>query len=376
MTITGRIPGKPGLWEVRWDAGRIDSVTAVDPWRGDKRADTHGRWITPGLFDLQLNGIGGINYTSAEITVDQLARADGLIRACGVTRYCPTLITCGLETACAVLDVFNTAWERGAIPGAWGIHLEGPWISPEDGFRGVHRLEFVRDPDVGVLERLHERARGRIRLLTVAPERPGAEELIRHAAGRGIVVCLGHTSASPSDIATAIRAGARMSTHLFNGCARLVDRHRNPIFSQLSEDGLYAGFIADGHHIPFSTLRIGLRAKGMERSVLVSDIAFLSGLADGEYEMEGNTVELRAGGLWVKGSWMLSGAARTLDRDVELLARESEPGIEQALLMATRNPAAAAGDPGWADLVPGRGGPVAVFSWDGDRLGLEERLGF
>jgi N-acetylglucosamine-6-phosphate deacetylase len=253
---------------------------------------------------------------------------------------------------------------------------EGPWISPEDGFRGVHRLELVRDPDIGVLERLRERARGRLRLLTVAPERPGAEELIRHAAARGIVVCLGHTNASPSDIANAVRAGARMSTHLFNGCARLVDRHRNPIFSQLAEDGLYAGFIADGHHIPFSTLRIGLRAKGPERSVLVSDIAFLSGLADGEYEMEGNTVELRAGGLWVKGSWMLSGAARTLDRDVELLGRESEPGMEQALLMATRNPAAAAGDLGWADLVPGREGPVAVFSWDGHSLGLEERLGF
>jgi N-acetylglucosamine-6-phosphate deacetylase len=108
----------------------------------------------------------------------------------------------------------------------------------------------------------------------------------------------------------------------------------------------------------------------------VSDIAFLSGLPDGDYTMEGNAVELQSGGLWVKGSYLLSGAVRTLEQDVELLARESEPGIEQALLMATRNAAAAAGDPAWAELVEGRVGPIAVFAWDGHRLVLEDRAGF
>ncbi len=372
MRVRGRIPGKPGLWDLSWDSGRIEALDLVDPGH----ADTRTRWITPGLFDLQINGIGGINFTAADRSAEELARADALIRDKGISRYCPTIITCAEKTALAAIDAFRAAWDAGAIPGAWGLHLEGPWISPEDGFRGVHRLELVRDPDVDALERLRQRAGGRLRLLTVAPERPGAEALIRHAAGRGITVCLGHTNASAADVDRAVRAGARGSTHLFNGCARLVDRHRNPVFAQLAEDALYACFIADGHHVPFPTLRIGLRAKGTARSVLVSDIAPLSGLADGDYTMEGNAVELRDGGLFVKGSYMLSGAARTLEQDVQLLSREAEPGIEQALLMATANPASLAGDPGWAELQPGRTGPIAVFAWDGKRLALENRLGF
>jgi N-acetylglucosamine-6-phosphate deacetylase len=362
----------PGLWDVRWETGRVQSMTMLDPAFND----AHTRWITPGLFDLQVNGIGGINYTSPELTVEQLARADKLIRDRGVTRYCPTIITCDFETACASINTFNAAWDKGSIPGAWALHLEGPWISPEDGFRGVHRREFVRDPDIRDLDTLNDRARGKLRILTLAPERPGAEEMIRHAAGRGITVSIGHSNASAGDVAAAVRAGARMSTHLFNGCVRLVDRHRNPIFSQLAEDGLYGCFIADGHHVPFTTLRIGLRAKGLARSVLVSDIAPLSGMQDGDYVMEGNPVELRGGGLWVKGSYLLSGAVRTLDQDVELLSRETEPGIEQVLLMATRNPAAAVGDPAWAELSTGREGPLAIFTWDGHKLILDGRAGF
>ena len=167
-----------------------------------------------------------------------------------------------------------------------------------------------------------------------------------------------------------------MSTHLFNGCARMLHRHSNVVYAQLSDDALCAGFIADGHHVPFATLRIGIRTKGVARSILVSDLAPLSGLPDGDYEMEGNTVELRGGGLRVKGTGLLSAAARTLREDVELLARQAEPGIESALLMATRSPAAVMGDLQWADLHEGRRGPIAVFSWDGTRLVLEERIGF
>jgi N-acetylglucosamine-6-phosphate deacetylase len=372
MRVTGRIPGRPGSWEVSWEKGTITSLTPA----GDAPAGPEGRWITAGLFDLQVNGIGGINFTNPGLTVEQLARADQLLRDHGVTRYCPTIITCSLETAGIVIDVFRSAWDLGMIPAAWGLHLEGPWISPEDGFRGVHRREYVRDPSIAELDQLAARANGRLKLLTVAPERPGADELVAHAAAAGIVVSLGHTNAAPADVARAVRSGATMSTHLFNGCAKLVDRHASPIMSQLAADELYGCFIADGHHVPIPTLKVGLRAKGASRSVLVSDIAFLSGLADGEYVMEGNPVELRAGGLFVKGSWMLSGAARTLEQDVEVLAREAEPGLEQCLFMATRNPATAMGDPSWADLAPGREGPLAVFAWDGHRLALDSRSGF
>jgi N-acetylglucosamine-6-phosphate deacetylase len=370
--VRGRIPGRAGLWETLHVDGRVEEISCVDP----DFAQDFCLWITPGLFDLQINGISGINFSRPGVSTEELARADRLIREHGVSRYCPTLITASRETTLSALSAFDDAWRAGALGAAWGIHLEGPWISPEDGSRGIHQLRFVREPDPKELAVFQRQSGGRIRILTVAPERPGAEALIRAASRDGITVSLGHTCAEPSDIEMAVRAGARMSTHLFNGCARMMGRHSNVIYSQLAEDSLYACFIADGHHVPFPTLRIGIRAKGATRSILVSDIVHLSGLPEGEHEMEGNRVELRDGGLWVKGSWQLSGAARTLEQDVELLARQAEPGIEQALLMATRNPAAALGDPDWAEIRKGRTGPIAVFSWDGSRLLLQKRIGF
>jgi N-acetylglucosamine-6-phosphate deacetylase len=372
MIIRGRIPGRQGLWELSYVKEMVESLSCKDP----SFAEEHCRWITPGLFDLQINGIAGINFTDVSLDQAQLERADALIRSGGVSRYCPTIISCSLETARAVLGTFSRAWDNGRIPGAWAIHLEGPWISSLDGSRGIHRTEHVREVSLYEWGALNQVAMGRIRLLTLAPELPGALDLVKSAVGAGTIVSLGHTAASAADVTAAVRAGARMSTHLFNGCARLLDRHSNVVYSQLSEDGLYACFIADGHHVPFATLRIGIRAKGVAKSILVSDLAHLSGLPEGDYEMEGNRVELRGGGLRVKGTSQLSGAARTLREDVELLAREAEPGIDSALLMATRSAAAAVGDLAWADLQAGRRGPVAVFSWDGLHLLLEERLGF
>jgi N-acetylglucosamine-6-phosphate deacetylase len=370
--IRGRIPGRPGLWELERDNDRITRLDCRD----ESFSEVRCRWITPGLFDLQVNGIGGIHFTDPSLTTDQAARADALIRDSGASRYCPTVITCALQTAKTVLAVLARAREDGRIPGARAVHLEGPWLSDADGARGIHRREHIRDVSLSEWAALQEAAGGWIGIVTLAPERSGALELIRQAAAAGIVVSLGHTEASPEEIGAAVDAGAAMSTHLFNGCARMLGRHSNVVFSQLAEDGLRACFIADGHHVPFPTLRIGIRTKGVARSVLVSDLAHLSGLPEGEYEMEGNLVELRDGGLRVKDSNVLSGAARTLAEDVQWLARQPEPGIEAALLMATCNPAEAMGDRSWSDLRPGRQGPIAVFSWNGEHLQLEERIGF
>jgi N-acetylglucosamine-6-phosphate deacetylase len=350
----------------------VQGVSCRDP----SFSEEHCLWITPGLFDLQINGIAGVNFTDPSLSMEKIEHSDEQIRSGGVSRYCPTIISCSLDTARSVLAIFRQAWDDHRLQGAWGIHLEGPWISEADGTRGVHRREHVRPVSVAEWDLLQGAAGGRIRILTLAPELPRALDLVKRAARAGTVVSLGHTAASPAQIAAAVEAGARLSTHLFNGCAQMLDRHSNVVYAQLSEDALRAGFIADGHHVPFSTLRIGIRTKGVEKSILVSDLSPLSGLPDGDYEMEGNRVELRNGGLRVKGTSLLSGAARTLREDVELLARESEPGIEAALLMATRSPAAAVGELSWAELRPGRRGPIAVFSWDGTHLELKERLGF
>lgn len=139
---------------------------------------------------------------------------------------------------------------------------------------------------------------------------------------------------------------------------------------QLAEDRLWACFIADGHHVPRAALRVGLRAKGWRRSILVSGISRFPGLPDGEYEMEGRRIEKRDGGVFVKGSPLLWGASRTLDEDVALLARDTEPGIERCLLMAGAHPTEALGEPGWAEVATGRRGPLVAFSWDGRALAV------
>ena len=183
-TIRGRIPGRAGLWEVLYRDGLVDKVTCVDAgFCGDRCL-----WITPGLFDLQINGIAGVSFTSASLSTEELARADRLIRDHGISRYCPTLITSSRETTLAALGAFDAAWRGGALPAAWGIHLEGPWISPEDGYRGIHQLAFVRDPDPEELDIFQRRSGNRIRILTLAPERPGAEALVRSASRDGITV--------------------------------------------------------------------------------------------------------------------------------------------------------------------------------------------
>jgi len=371
MTVRGRMPGRPGMWEVSFEGGAVSSSACVEPGSPEERRT----WITPGLFDLQVNGIRGIDFADPKITVDGLAKADGHLRQKGVSRYLATIITRDAASLEAILARFAEARARGVIPGTAGIHLEGPFISPEDGYRGVHQRRFVRDPDPAELERFQRAAAGFIRLVTIAPERPGAEAFIRSAVAMGIRVAMGHTAATAAETSRAADAGLTLGTHLFNGCAQLVDRHANAIYAQLAEDRLWGCFIADGHHVPMPALRVGLRAKGWARSILVSDVTWFSGLPDGAYEMENREVEKHDGGVFVKGSPLLSGAARTLDEDVSLLARQSEPGIERCLLMATTNPAAALGDPAWAEIAPGRRGPLVVFGWDGRDLVPQRIMG-
>ena len=169
-TLHGRIPGRPGTWEVTVDDMLITAMTCRDA----SAAGVTGSSITPGLFDLQINGITGINFTDASVTPDQLQHADSAIRAWGISRYCPTIITSSFETALAVLKVFAGEWGAGRLPAAWAIHLEGPWISDQDGARGIHHRELVRDVSLSEWDALQAAAGGRIRVLTLAQERHGS----------------------------------------------------------------------------------------------------------------------------------------------------------------------------------------------------------
>jgi N-acetylglucosamine-6-phosphate deacetylase len=226
-------------------------------------------------------------------------------------------------------------------PAIAGLHIEGPYISPEDGYRGAHPRAHVRAASVDDFERHQEAARGRIRLLTLAPEVSGALSLIEHAVKRGVRVALGHTAATPDQIRDGVRAGATLSTHLGNGCAQMIPRHPNVIWEQLANDRLHASFIVDGHHLPASTVKVMLRAKTPARSVLVTDAIMAAGSPPGRYRLGGLEVELSADGrVAPPGAPYLAGSALTMDRAVGLAVTLGNVSLGEALAMASTQPAA------------------------------------
>lgn len=164
-----------------------------------------------------------------------------------------------------------------------GIHLEGPFISSEDGPRGAHGKSFVTSPNWELFQRWQEAAEGRIAFVTMSPEWPEADAFIRRCADSGVTVSIGHTNASPDQIRSAIGAGARVSTHLGNAAHLMLPRHPNYIWEQLAADELWACMIADGFHLPESVLKVFMKVKG-DKTILVSDAVYLSGLEPGRYD--------------------------------------------------------------------------------------------
>lgn len=290
----------------------------------------------PGLFDLQVNGFGGIDFNAPGLTDDQVDAALARMRATGVTRCLPTLITSSFDEFSAAARVI-ARMSRDAIA---GLHMEGPYISPEDGARGAHRREHVIAASVEDFRRRQDAAGGRIRLVTLAPEVPGAVSLIEHLVDAGVRVAIGHTAASPAQIADAITAGATMATHLGNGCAQMLPRHPNAIWELLAADEVSASFIVDGHHLPPATVKAMVRAKGSMRTILVTDAIAAAGCAPGRYRIGGVDCDLDAGGrVSLPGTPYLAGSAVTMDRAIANTVRFAGVSIDDAVAMASTNPA-------------------------------------
>jgi N-acetylglucosamine-6-phosphate deacetylase len=297
---------------------------------------------TPGLVDLQVNGFAGVDFGDPALTPERLLQAIGAIEETGVTRFLPTLITSSLPvfSACARTIV------RTAHAAVAGLHMEGPYISPEDGFRGAHVRAFVRGADLDDFRRRQEAAEGRIRLVTLAPEAPGALRLVEHLVASGVRVALGHTAATGAQIADAVRAGATLSTHLGNGCAGVLPRHPNVIWEQLGEDRLLASFIVDGHHLPPATVRSMIRAKTPARTILVTDAIAAAGMPPGRYTLGGQAVELSATGrVAAPGASHLAGSALRLDVAIGNTVRFSGLSLEEVMPMASTRPAEYLGIP-------------------------------
>ena len=228
---------------------------------------------------------------------------------------------------------------RCEAPAILGLHLEGPYISPEDGARGAHRREDTAPASIDDFKRRQDAAGGRVRLVTLAPEVPGALALIEHLRDTGVRVAIGHTAATPEQVRMPIRAGATLSTHLGNGCAQMLPRHPNFIWEQLAADELMASIIVDGHHLPPATVKTMVRAKTPRRVVLVTDAIAAAGQPPGEYRLGAVTVRLDENGrVAVPGQPNLAGSALSMDRAVANTVRFAGVTLEDALAMASTQP--------------------------------------
>src|SRR5215471_12770050 len=300
-------------------------------------------YLAPAFIDLQVNGYAGVDYNHPDTSHEDIARSLAAQFATGVARLYPTVITGGRAEMCACLR--NLADARESLPlgeAMDGFHVEGPHICSEDGPRGAHPRQHVRPPDFDEFRRWQEAARGAIRIVTLSPEWPEAPRYIERIAAEGVVASIGHTQATAEQIADAVSAGATLSTHLGNGAHQLLRRHPNYIWEQLAEDQLMADFIVDGIHLGQAFLKTALRAKGIERSVLVTDASTPAGASPGRYALADQAVDLTPDGRVVlAGTDRLAGSALNMRRGVENLMQIAGLPLADAVRMATTNAARA-----------------------------------
>lgn len=294
-----------------------------------------------GLCDLQVNGYNGIDFSDHDLTVDQIEQLCQELARLGVTRFLPTLTTnsqdrlaAGMKTIARAVEVGNLAKQM-----IVGIHLEGPYISAQDGARGAHPLEHCRPPSASEFRKFQDAANGLIRILTLSPEYENAEEFIKQIATE-VIVSIGHTAASVSQIRVAIQAGATMATHLGNGMPDQIKRHPNHLWELLAADDVHIGLIADGAHLPDATLKSFVRAKSPDRCFFVSDSTGLSGRSPGVYRGAGlGKVEVTSDKrLVIAGQdQYLAGAYKPLIESIPTAVAADAADFNTALAMASQN---------------------------------------
>ncbi len=326
--------------------GRIKAVQPADRPDEKIRPSKQAKkwpWVAPGLVDAQMNGYAGQEFSSASLTPEGVAVIGARMDAFCVTRTYPTVTTNSPQIMAHAVRTIAAACGGSAVVTRQfpGIHVEGPFLSPHDGPRGAHPLEFILAPDWDEFQRLQDAAAGMIRILTVSPEYDRSSEFIRRVADSGVVVAIGHTAATPQQIHAAVDAGARMCTHLGNGCHPFMPRHVNYIWPQLADDRLTAGLIVDGHHLPPYVVKTFIRAKSTARTVLVSDMSGLAGLPPGRHSGELCELEILPNGKLVLAGQteIMAGASLPLGTCLANAIGFAGVTLPQAIAMAVTNPA-------------------------------------
>ena len=246
-----------------------------------------------GYVDLQVNGFAGVDFSTPELCSDSFMRAAEKIFASGTEIFLPTIVTSDISLYERNINVIKAAAEKHSLEkNIPGVHLEGPFISREKGAVGCHNPLYVRDCDCQWMLDLFARTGNFVKMMTVAAELDGVENLIACASENGVVVSLGHHLATSKDLDRCAKAGARALTHLGNGCPNIMDRHCNPLWAGLACDELIAMIITDGHHLPGELIKCMVRIKGIDRIIATSDAAPVAGLPPGRYHMLNNDAVL------------------------------------------------------------------------------------
>lgn len=359
--LLGRDPATGRGIALTTEGGLIKTIELVE----------HGeeQWLSAGFVDLQVNGYAGHDLNGPTLDAGTVRSLCLSLLKVGVTTFLPTLITAPEGRLVAALKAIREACAQHPDVAAMvaGVHVEGPHIAPEDGPRGAHPAADVRAPDVAEFDRWQQAAGGLVKLVTLSPHWPEAPAYVRHLVKAGVVVSLGHTSASAAQIADTVAAGATLSTHLGNGSHAMLNRRHNHLWPQLADDRLTAMFIADGHHLTPAQLKAMLRAKGPGRSLVVSDTVALGGLPAGKYQTPiGGKVELRADGFLAiddgTGHY-LAGAALPMVEAIPVLVNHVGLTVGEAIALMTQAPGRIVG--GRGVLAVGQPADLVAFRWDG-----------
>jgi N-acetylglucosamine-6-phosphate deacetylase len=291
------------------------------------------------LFDLQVNGFAGVDFQSASLSQTELRRAVDSLRAHRTHRILLTLISDEIDSLCGKFSAIEKmrAHDEIIAETICGYHLEGPWLSREEGYVGAHRADLQRAPSLADFRKIQDAANGNVRLVTLAPEWPGSAEFIAEIVREKIVVSLGHTNANEQQIDNAIRAGATLCTHLGNGVPQNLHRHDNVVQRLLARDELTACLIPDSVHLPPFVLQNFFRAKPPGKVVFTTDAMAAAGAPPGRYTIGTSEVESRDGVVRVPGRPNFAGSCLTPDRGVENAARILKiPPAEAHALFSTR----------------------------------------
>ncbi|PSW60863.1 N-acetylglucosamine-6-phosphate deacetylase [Photobacterium kishitanii] len=311
MIITGKTLAEQPI-RIYTEAGIISQVEPI------ATTDTTSLpYIAPGLIDLQVNGFAGVDFNTLPLTKSGITHATEQMLSFGVTGYYPTIITNSDDNICQLFSDFQQFKRNDAqlAQTLLGFHLEGPFISPNDGPRGAHNRDYVQAPNVSLVQKWYDASEGQLSILTLSPEwEDGLQETIEYCVAMGIKVSIGHSAATPDQIQQATQLGATMSTHLGNGCDLQIHRHHNYIWQQLAEDQLWTAIIADGFHLPPAVIKVILKAK-QDQVILTSDTTAFGGMKPGRYQTHigGDVILTEQGKLHLASNpELLAGSAKSV----------------------------------------------------------------